>query len=62
MQSKTRDIDRVTEEVKVSADAHAGFVDVVLEGLYRTFRDREDIPIDYFGAHDRGRTFRRLRA
>jgi hypothetical protein len=57
MQSKTRDIDRVTEEVKISADAHAGFIDVVLEGLYRTFRDGESIPSDIFGQHDRGRTY-----
>jgi hypothetical protein len=55
MQSKTRDIDRVTEEFKVNADAHAGFVDVVLETLYRTFHDREAIPVDEFGAHGRGR-------
>jgi len=51
MQSKTRDIDRVTEEIKVGADAHVGLVDVVLETLYRTFRDREEIPVDYFGSH-----------
>lgn len=57
MQSKTRDIDRVTEELKVSADAHAGFVDVVLETLYRTFRDREEIPVDTFGVHARGRNY-----
>ncbi|NJC87261.1 MAG: hypothetical protein FIB02_01825 [Desulfuromonas sp.] len=57
MQSKTRDIDRVTEELKVSADAHAGFVDVVLETLYRTFRDREEIPVDTFGVHTRGRDY-----
>lgn len=57
MQSKTRDIDRVTEELKLSADAHAGFVDVVLETLYRTFRDREEVPVDTFGVHTRGRDY-----
>lgn len=51
MQSKSRDIDRVTEEFKAGIDAHAGFIDVVLEGLLRTFRDREPVPVDYFGSH-----------
>jgi hypothetical protein len=51
MQSKSRKIDRVTEEVKLGADAHAGFVDLAIEALYRTFRDRQDIPIDRFGEH-----------
>ncbi len=55
MQSKTRQIDRVTEEVKAGIDAHVGFVDLVVEGLYRTFHDRKSIPDDYFGRHDRGR-------
>lgn len=55
MQSKTRKIDRVTEEVKAGVDAHAGFVDIVLETLFRTFRDRESIPNDYFDRHNRGR-------
>jgi len=57
MQSKSRDIDRVTEEFKVGVDAHAGFVDVILESLYRTFRDREEIPVDVFGMHSRGRDY-----
>mgnify|MGYP001426037885 CR=1 FL=1 len=48
MQSKTRDIDRITEEIKMGVDAHVGIVDVVLEGLLRTFRDREPIPQDTF--------------
>ena len=55
MQSKTRKIDRVTEEVKAEVDAHAGMIDIALEALFRTFRDREAIPRDYFGGHDRGR-------
>jgi opacity protein-like surface antigen len=53
MESKSRDIDRVTEEFKAGVDAHAGFVDVVLETLYRTFRDREEVPVDTFGVHER---------
>lgn len=56
MQSKTRRVDRVTEEVKAGADAHLGFFDVVLEGLFRSFRDRAGIPADDFGGHFRGRT------
>jgi len=51
MQSRSRDIDRVTEEVKLGADAHAGFIDVAIEALYRTFRDRQDTPVDKFGDH-----------
>lgn len=54
-QSQTRKIDRVTEEVKASVDAHVGYIDVVLETLFRTFRDREPIPNDYFDSHSRGR-------
>jgi hypothetical protein len=51
MQSKNRDIDRVTEEVKAGVDAHAGFLDLAIEALYRTFRDRQDTPSDSFGDH-----------
>lgn len=51
MQSKSREIDRVTEEVKLGADAHAGFIDLAIEALYRTFRDRQSIPYDQFGEH-----------
>jgi hypothetical protein len=51
MQSRSREIDRVTEEVKLGADAHAGFVDLAIEALYRTFRDRQAIPADRFEDH-----------
>lgn len=51
LQSKTRPVSRVTEEFKVGADAHAGFLDLAIEAVYRAFRDREDPPLDYFGAH-----------
>jgi len=57
MESKSRDIDRVTEEFKAGVDAHAGVIDVVLETLYRTFRDREEVPEDTFGVHPRGRNY-----
>ena len=55
MQSKTRKVDRVTEEFKAEVDAHAGMIDFALEALFRTFRDNESIPTDYFGSHARGR-------
>ncbi len=51
MQSKTRKIDRVTDEVSGSLDAHLGPVDIAVEQLYREFRDRESIPIDNFQGH-----------
>lgn len=55
MQSKTRKIDRVTEEFKAEVDAHVGMMDFALETLFRTFHDRESIPRDNFGSHNRGR-------
>jgi len=55
MQSKSREIDYVTEEVKASVDAHAGLIDIVLETLFRAFRDHEPIPADDFDSHNRGR-------
>ena len=48
LQSKTRSVDRITEEVKASVDAHVGFFDMVVETLYRSFRDREQTPEDNF--------------
>jgi len=51
MQSKTRDIDRVTDELKAGLDAHIGPIDLVVEQLYREFRDREPIPVDTFQGH-----------
>ena len=55
MQSKTRKIDRVTREIKGSLDGHFGYVDLEAIALYREFEDRESIPTDLFGEHDRGR-------
>ncbi len=52
VQSRSRSIDRVTEEVSGGLDAHLGPVDVIFEQLYRQFRDRSAIPADSFGAHD----------
>lgn len=51
MQSKTRKIDRVTDEISGSLDAHLGPVDIAVEQLYREFRDRESIPTDTFQGH-----------
>jgi hypothetical protein len=51
MQSKTRDIDRVTDEFTASVDAHLGPIDLIVEQLFREFRDREPIPVDTFGGH-----------
>lgn len=48
MQSRTRAIDRVTDEIKASVDAHVGYIDLALEGLYRQFREREPVPVDFF--------------
>lgn len=55
MQSKSRRIDRVTEEVKAGVDAHAGYIDMAIEALYRVFRDHEPPPSDFFAGHTRGR-------
>lgn len=55
MQSKRRPIDRVTEEVKIGADAHAGFLDLAIETLVRTFRSHERTPQSFFDGHDYGR-------
>jgi hypothetical protein len=55
MQSKSRKIDRVTEEIKAGVDAHAGYIDMAIEALYRVFRDHEPAPSDDFAGHSRGR-------
>ncbi|MDT8440164.1 MAG: MtrB/PioB family outer membrane beta-barrel protein [Desulfuromonadales bacterium] len=53
MQSRTRPVDRVTDEVKASIDAHVGYIDLALEGLYRQFRERQQIPVDTFSGYGR---------
>jgi hypothetical protein len=55
MQSKRRSVDRVTEEIKIGADAHAGFLDLAIETLMRTFRDRDSTPRSDFWPHWYGR-------
>ncbi len=49
VRSQTREVNRVVEEFKLSADAHAGSLNYELEGLYRQFDDNEPIPYDSFG-------------
>jgi len=56
MQSRTRAIDRVTEEFKAGVDTHLGYVDLAAEVVHREFTDHENIPTDTFGSHFRGRT------
>ncbi|PLX80488.1 MAG: hypothetical protein C0616_08310 [Desulfuromonas sp.] len=51
LQSRSNEIDQVTDEVTASVDAHLGPVDVVLEHLYRQFNNRTETPRDEFAAH-----------
>lgn len=53
VQFKTRPVDRITEELSGSVDAHVGPIDLIFEQLVRQFRDREAIPNDWFDAHGR---------
>ncbi len=48
LQSRTQDIDRVTEEVTASIDAHLGFFDLSIEQVVRTFDDRASTSVDTF--------------
>lgn len=56
VQSKTRSIDRLTEEFSGAVDAHIGFFDVAVEQLLRTFRVKDPIPVDTFLGHSYGPT------
>lgn len=51
LQSRSQEIDQVTDEVTASIDAHLGPVDIVLEHLYRQFNNRGETPRDEFGFH-----------
>lgn len=53
-QSKTRPVDRLTEEFSGSVDAHVGFLDFNVEQLLRTFRVKDPIPVDNFAGHSYG--------
>jgi len=48
MQSRTRKIDRVTEEIQAGFDAHLGPVDIAFLQTLREFREKEDTPVDNF--------------
>lgn len=52
MESKTRDIEWVTDQFTAEVDAHVGPVDIIVEQLYREFRDHNAIPTDLFGSHN----------
>lgn len=52
MQSRTRDLDNVTEEFTAAVDAHLGGIDLILEQTFRQFHDDEPIPRDVFGSHN----------
>lgn len=51
MQSRTRRIDRVTEEITVAFDAHLGPVDIAFLQTLREFREKEDAPSNVFNSH-----------
>jgi len=52
MQSRSRHIDQVTEEVTAGMDAHLGFIDLIFEQVLRTFRNRAATPVDRFAGND----------
>jgi hypothetical protein len=49
IQSRTMNVDRVTEEFKVGIDAHIGPVDVAFLQTLREFREKSATPVDNFG-------------
>jgi hypothetical protein len=51
MQSGTRKLDRVTEEITAGIDAHLGPVDVAFLQTLREFREKGDNPNDFFQQH-----------
>lgn len=51
-QSRSRSIDRVTEEFDGSVDAHLGPVDLIFEQLVRLFHNREAVSEDIFEPHN----------
>lgn len=50
MQSRNRNIDRVTEEVTAGIDAHLGPVDLAFLQTLREFREKESSPVSDFGS------------
>jgi hypothetical protein len=52
MQSTTRKVDRVTEEITAGFDAHLGPADIAFLQTLREFRAKENSPADDFNAHN----------
>ena len=52
MQSNTRKVDRVTEEVTAGFDAHLGPVDIAFLQTLRKFREKKNPPEDDFNEHN----------
>lgn len=52
MQSRSLQVDQVTEEVTAGVDAHLGLIDLIFEQVVRTFRNRAATPIDTFEGND----------
>ena len=51
MQSRTRKLDRVTEEITAGFDAHLGPVDIAFLQTLREFREKASNPEDTFNSH-----------
>jgi hypothetical protein len=47
--SRTQDLDEVTQEYHLGVDAHAGPVDISYDRAFLTYRDRADDPVDAIG-------------
>jgi hypothetical protein len=52
MQSNTRKLDRVTEEITAGFDAHLGPVDIAFLQTLREFREKRNSPEDDFNEHN----------
>ncbi len=53
VQSKTRDVKRVTDEFTASIDAHVCYLDLVFEQMVRFFTVKDAIPVDSYYGHSR---------
>lgn len=51
VQSRSNDINWVTQEFTAGVDAHVGPVDIAFEQLYRDFDNKENSPVNTFGSH-----------
>ncbi len=51
IQSTTRKVDRVTEEIKAGFDAHLGPIDIAFLQTLREFKEKAANPSDSFGPH-----------